>query len=214
MHCNDGRSGSAFSTLLTRPQPAKFGIVVSIFTLGGLTAALGSRVVHARVGNVGTLRSSACAVLVGSILLSIAKSVHAAIIARLIVGLGCGLATTTVPLVLAEIAPANQKRALGILNQLFIVTGVLVGQALSFPLGHAYMWRGVPAVSAVVAIGQLIGSKFVNVDPSTPASAEDEPLLERNVAREPLTILQLFTTKDTRVRYACKLIPLLWGNSC
>lgn len=96
-----------------------------------------------------------------------------------IIGLGCGLATTTVPLVLADLAPNGIKKALGILNQLFIVLGILVAQSLSFPLGKEMLWRGVPGIAAGIGILQLVGSVFVRLkgngghDPDV----ESEPLL-------------------------------------
>jgi MFS family permease len=91
-------------------------------------------VIHS-YGVVGTLRLSALFVLVGSALLALANSVPQMSAARTLVGLGCGISTTTVPLVLATVAPAHIRRSVGLLNQLFIVAGVLLGQALSFPLG-------------------------------------------------------------------------------
>jgi MFS family permease len=99
-----------------------------------------------------------------------------------ITGLGCGLATVTCPLFIAEIAPASMKKAMGISNQLFIVLGMLLGQSLSFPFAHPYRWRWVLVASISLATLQLAGSVFVRQEPehkSDEARGGDEetPLL-------------------------------------
>jgi hypothetical protein len=99
--------------------------VVSIFTLGGLIGSLGSNAITKPLGRVNTLRASAGCIMLGSTIVGLANHLSLMIIGRILIGLGCGLATVTVPLFLAEIAPPSIKKSLGILNQLFIVFGSL-----------------------------------------------------------------------------------------
>jgi MFS family permease len=115
----------------------------------------------------------------GSTVVGLANHLSLMIIGRILIGLGCGLATVTVPLFLAEIAPPSIKKSLGIMNQLFIVFGMLAGQSLSFPFSHEARWRYVFAVDG-----------------------EEEPLLGHEV--EPLSIKGLLTTNDSKIRRACK----------
>lgn len=114
------------------------------------------------------------------------------------VGVGCGLATTTVPLVLADLGPPGATKALGIANQLFIVLGILAAQALSFPFGRPGVWRYVPATAAAVAALQLLGSVLVRLpgDTSSGSAGEEEPLLG---AEPPLTISELLSSQDPQV---------------
>ncbi|BEI86451.1 hypothetical protein CcaverHIS002_0607380 [Cutaneotrichosporon cavernicola] len=150
------------------------------------------------------------AILLGSTALAVANSVFLMVLARVVVGLGCGLATTTVPLVLADLAPPGSKKALGIANQLFIVLGILVAQTLSFPFGRAGVWRVVPATAAAVALVQLLGSLLVRLPGDLPSSAPgEEPLLggaPRSRPEVPLTITELLSSRDPEVTRGLPLV--------
>lgn len=80
---------------------------------------------------------------------------------------------------LADLAPNGIKKALGIMNQLFIVLGLLAAQSLSFPLGKEMLWRGVPGIAAGIGTLQLVGSVFVRLkgNGGRDLDAEAEPLL-------------------------------------
>jgi MFS family permease len=183
------------------PQPTQFGLVVSIFTLGGLIGSLGSNAITKPLGRVNTLRASASCIMFGSTMVGLANHLSLMIIGRILIGLGCGLATVTVPLFLAEIAPPSIKKSLGILNQLFIVFGMLTGQSLSFPFAHGHRWRYVFLVAVIIGFVQLLGSFFIK-DGEKEKSGEDEPLLGDIV--EPLSIKGLLSTSDPKIRRACE----------
>ena len=66
------------------------------------------------------------------------------------------------PNYLSEIAPADKRGSVGVLNQLGIVTGIFVGQAVSIALASPSLWRFVPIVSACVAAAQgILSPKMV-----------------------------------------------------
>lgn len=113
----------------------------------------------------------------------------------MLIGIGSGLATVCVPLFLSEIAPPAIKRSLGIMNQLFIVFGMLIGQSLSFPFAKPLIWRWVFAVSSGLAVVQLAGSLLVR-DPSKSdaidaqiAGNEELPLIPSGECRSPMASL-------------------------
>jgi MFS family permease len=139
----------------------------------------------------------------GSTVVGLANHLSLMMIGRILIGLGCGLATVTVPLFLAEIAPPSIKKSLGILNQLFIVFGMLAGQSLSFPFSHGNRWRYVFMVAVIIGVVQLLGSFFIK-DGEKEKDDEEEPLLGQQV--EPLSIKDLLTTKDKKIRRACKFL--------
>jgi len=139
--------------------------------------------------------------MLGSMVVGLANHLALMIIGRIMIGLGCGLATVTVPLFLAEIAPPSIKKSLGILNQLFIVFGMLAGQSLSFPFSHENRWRYVFVVAVAIGVVQLLGSFFIK-DGEKETDDEEEPLLGNEV--EPLSIKGLLTTNDSKIRRACK----------
>ncbi|KAK1926694.1 putative vacuolar membrane protein [Papiliotrema laurentii] len=183
-----------------------FGLVVSIFTIGGLVGSLASDTVTRRLGRLGTFRLSAQLILIGAALVGLSNTVVQMLIGRVSVGLGCGLASVSVPLFLGEIAPANIKKALGIANQLFIVVGMLVGQSLSFPFAQYGRWRWVFAFSVGLALCQLLGSLWIVVPRAEKqiaevADAESAPLLDPH-QREGrlLSIKDLFTSQDPVIR--------------
>lgn len=122
------------------------------------------------------------------------------------VGFGAGLATVSVPLFLSEIAPPSIKKSLGIMNQLFIVIGMLLGQSLSIPLTRYGQWRWVFAVSAGLAVLQILGSLAISAPEVKrevrDAGGEDQPLLEggEDQVKEVMSIKDLFTSKDQVIR--------------
>lgn len=63
-------------------QSKKFGLVVAIFTLGGLAGALSSDRLTTARGRVGVLRISALSVLVGSIMTGLANTFLSLLVGR------------------------------------------------------------------------------------------------------------------------------------
>ncbi|UOH80254.1 hypothetical protein LQV05_002905 [Cryptococcus neoformans] len=188
---------------------SSFGIVVSIFTLGGLLGSLAASTTTSRYGQVGTLRLSAAMVLAGSTCIGFAGNTSSMLIGRILVGIGCGLSTVTVPVFVAQIAPPSMKRSLGISNQISIVIGMLAAQSLSFPFAHPDRWRFVFIAPAMVALIQLGGSLLVN-NPvvESQEAPELEALSEPSQEVETLTIKDLFLSREPHVTKG-----LFQGNS-
>ncbi|OXM76515.1 vacuolar membrane protein [Cryptococcus neoformans Bt63] len=179
---------------------SSFGIVVSIFTLGGLLGSLAASTTTSRYGQVGTLRLSAAMVLAGSTCIGFAGNTSSMLIGRILVGIGCGLSTVTVPVFVAQIAPPSMKRSLGISNQISIVIGMLAAQSLSFPFAHPDRWRFVFIAPAMAALIQLGGSLLVNNPVMESQEAPElEALLEPSPEVETLTIKDLFLSREPHV---------------
>ncbi|KAK4688417.1 MFS transporter, ACS family, allantoate permease, partial [Tremellales sp. Uapishka_1] len=156
--------------------PCQFGLIVSVFTIGGLVGSLSANTTTARVGRIWVLRLSAISILIGAISIGAAGNISVMALGRLIIGFGCGLSTVSVPLFLSELAPSTIKGFMGIMNQLSIVFGILLAQSLAFPFAHPGTWRWVMMVSAGIAVIQLLGSMTVRLD-MIKAESEVEPLL-------------------------------------
>ncbi|WVN89847.1 uncharacterized protein L203_105077 [Cryptococcus depauperatus CBS 7841] len=176
---------------------AQFGLVVSILTLGGLLGSLSSNIVTGRLGKAGTLRCSAIIVSVGSAQIALANSIGFMAFGRIIVGIGCGLSTVTVPVFLAEIAPSSITRSLGIMNQVFIVMGMLIAQSLSFPFAKPAKWRYIFVVAFAIAIFQLCASLLVQ-ERTVEEEGEEEPLLN-GPKEKPMSIKELLLSRDSSV---------------
>ncbi|KIR55568.1 vacuolar membrane protein [Cryptococcus gattii Ru294] len=184
-----------------------FGLVVSIFTLGGLLGSLAASTTTSRYGQVATLRLSAAMVLAGSTCIGFAGSTNSMLIGRVLVGIGCGLSTVTVPVFIAQIAPPIMKRSLGISNQISIVIGMLVAQSLSFPFAHPGRWRFVFIAPAMLALIQLAGSLLVkNPLVESQEDPELEALLEPSQEVGALTIKGLFLSREPDVTNAFHVV--------
>lgn len=72
-----------------------------------------------------------------------ARSVEMLLLARLIVGLASGLATSTGPMYLAEISPLHLRGTVATFYSIGIVLGIFIGQLCSLEetLGTATRWR-------------------------------------------------------------------------
>jgi SP family sugar:H+ symporter-like MFS transporter len=78
------------------------------------------------------------------------------ILFRVVLGLAVGAASLIVPLYLSEMAPTEVRGALSALNQLMIVTGILIAYLVNYALADAEAWRwmvGLALVPSLLLIG-------------------------------------------------------------
>ncbi|KAJ3120154.1 Solute carrier 2, facilitated glucose transporter member 4 [Physocladia obscura] len=108
----------------------EWGLFVSIFLVGGTVAGSMAGALCQSVGPRRVLLLSAIIFVVAAAIQSTASSVLVLCLARLIGGVSAGTGTVAVPLYIAAVAPLNLRGALGALNQLAIVTGILASQIL------------------------------------------------------------------------------------
>jgi MFS transporter, SP family, sugar:H+ symporter len=113
---------------------------------------------------------------VGAIAASAAPSAWALVGARFVLGLAVGCAALVVPLYLSEIAPTRMRGAIGSLNQLMIVVGILVAFIVNAILASSGDWRLMLGLAAVPSLVLLVGMFSM---PETPRflvreGAEDE----------------------------------------
>ena len=62
------------------------------------------------------------------------------------------------PNYLNEVAPPDRKGSIGVLNQLGIVTGILLGQSSSLALASTHTWKYVFLVSSAIALVHILAS--------------------------------------------------------
>ncbi len=127
-------------------------------------------------------------ILVLSAILFAASSVGAALprnlnefmAARFVGGLAIGMASLLAPLYIAEVAPARNRGRLVSLNQMAIVTGILLAYFINWGLsfGGPENWRWMFASAAVPSIVFLIALFFVPESPRflTEVGREEEAL--------------------------------------
>lgn len=93
---------------------------------------------------------------------------------------------------------------MGILNQLSIVFGLLLGQSLAFPFAKAYIWRYTMIVAVGIAVLQLFAGFAVPVPRKEVGGVDEErPLLVS--AEEPVLSLKgVLRSQDKIVRRGCE----------
>src|SRR5262252_7207457 len=87
--------------------------------------------------------------------------------ARLVGGVAIGIASTLSPLYVAEISPAQKRGLLVSLNQLAIVTGILLSYSVNYLLTGAgpANWRWMFALAALPSIAFLLMLLFIPESP-------------------------------------------------
>ncbi|KAI9787007.1 MAG: hypothetical protein M1816_007759 [Peltula sp. TS41687] len=145
--------------------PALFGLVSSIFTLGGLVGALVAGPCSTRYGRVPTMRIMTVFFILGPIFEAAASNISLFSIGRVLSGLGAGAAVVVVPVYISEVSPSGQKGVFGALTQVTINVGILATQALGLFLSRGQKWRIILAVAGAIGVVQLVGLSGVSESP-------------------------------------------------
>ena len=141
------------------------GIITASLSVGAIVGALYSSRTNERLGRRRTIMVAAVIVIVGTLAATFSPTFFLLVVSRLIIGLGIGLSSSTVPTYLSELAPARLRGAMGALNQIFIVLGILIAFLVSYGLGPSANWRAMFAGALVPAAILLFG---LIVLPETP----------------------------------------------
>jgi SP family arabinose:H+ symporter-like MFS transporter len=107
-------------------QAGMIGWVVSSLIVGAAIGAALSGVLSDKFGRKRMLMVSALLFIAGSVGSAFPNTVSGLIIARIIGGVGVGMASTLSPLYIAEIAPARNRGRLVSIYQFAVVTGIFV----------------------------------------------------------------------------------------
>jgi len=134
----------------------EFGLVQSIFTLGGLIGALAAGPFSNNRGRLLSMRLNTIPTIIGPILSALAPSVALMSVGRLLSGIGAGAALVVVPIYISEIAPPESKGFYGSFTQIMTNVGILTTQVLGYFLSHDSMWRAILAVAGGIAVVQAI----------------------------------------------------------
>ncbi|XP_020295331.1 solute carrier family 2, facilitated glucose transporter member 1-like isoform X2 [Pseudomyrmex gracilis] len=144
--CNDSVRERYNVQLSGRGLQILWSAIVSVFLLGGVSGSLIASWLSDRFGRKVALRVGNICGVVGAVLfllVRVTNSVELFLIGRVIVGLSGGLATSLLPMYMTEIAPLKLRGSVGVLCQLGITCGVLMGQiaGLNTVLGTPESWH-------------------------------------------------------------------------
>jgi MFS transporter, SP family, sugar:H+ symporter len=141
------------------------GAIVAGLLLGAMIGAACAGRMADRLGRRKLIMIAAVVFTVGALLAAFAPTVGVLIAARVILGLAVGSAALVVPLYLSEIAPTEIRGAISSLNQLMIVSGILVAFIVNAILASSGNWRLMLGLAAVPAVILFVGMFFM---PETP----------------------------------------------
>lgn len=171
---------------------AQFAVVSSIFTVGGLIGALAGGPITSSRGRLVSMRLTGALYIVGSLVETVAGSIPALALGRLVVGVGAGGSTVIVPLYISEVSPPASRGFFGFFTQISINVGILFVQTLGFFLSHGSAWRWILATGVIVAAAQTFGSLVMPESPAWLATARGDVVKARRT-------LQRIRGHDVRV---------------
>src|SRR5579862_4687504 len=134
-------------------------VIVSGVLAGAATGALAGGRLADLFGRRKLLIITAVIFAAGAILCAVAMSATTLIIGRIIVGLGIGLSSGTVPVYISEVSPAEARGWQVSLFQLAITVGILLAYVVDYAFSKIEGWRwmfGLAVVpAAIFALGML-----------------------------------------------------------
>ncbi len=142
------------------------GLAVSIILIGALLGALCAGSLADRFGRRMITLLTALIFIIGIWAVVIASSFDMFLWGRFITGLGVGLASLTVPLYLAEIAPSHCRGAFVAMNQLAITIGIFAAYTIDYLFTPEAAWRSMFAVALIPAAIQFLGMLIFPESPS------------------------------------------------
>jgi sugar porter (SP) family MFS transporter len=130
------------------------GWAVSVVLIGCMFGAGLAGPISDRIGRRRFMLISAVLFLVSAVGCALPRTITEFVIFRFIGGLGIGSAAVLSPLYIAEIAPARARGALVSVNQLAIVTGILLAYFVNWVFAGAgpANWRWMYAMGAVPSV--------------------------------------------------------------
>ncbi len=154
--------------LVTSALPA--GAAIGALIVGGLADRLGRRTM---------LLWLAALFLVGALGTAFAPDLTVLVAMRFVLGLAVGGASATVPIYLAEMAPADRRGSIVAIDQVMIVTGQLLAYTSNAAIAelthHAASWRLMLALASLPAVALWIGMRAMPDSPRWYVARGREP---------------------------------------
>ncbi|KAH8724173.1 hypothetical protein GQ44DRAFT_618848 [Phaeosphaeriaceae sp. PMI808] len=163
--------------------PTEWGVVGSMYTLGGLIGALSAGPVARKYGRLRTMQMTTIFFTIGPVFEALSPSIAVMAFGRLLSGVGAGAAVVIVPLYISEISPPAQRGFFGAFTQIMCNVGILFAQLLGYFLSHDSYWRYILAVGGFVGIVQAVGLLFSVESPKYLAEQGNMTLAKKTLRR-------------------------------
>ncbi|XP_044528880.1 solute carrier family 2, facilitated glucose transporter member 4 isoform X1 [Gracilinanus agilis] len=147
-----------------------WSLSVAIFSVGGMISSFLIGIISQWLGRKRAMMVNNGVALLGGAFMGLAKtaaSYEMLILGRFLIGAYSGLTSGLVPMYVGEIAPTHLRGALGTLNQLAIVIGILVAQVLGLDsmLGTEKLWPLLLSLTVLPTLLQLVLLPFCPESP-------------------------------------------------
>ncbi|MFI9383066.1 sugar porter family MFS transporter [Kutzneria sp. NPDC052558] len=133
------------------------GFVNGALAAGAIIGALLVIKLADSLGRRRTIIVAATVFALGTVGCTFAPSFEVLVAFRFIVGVAVGASSATVPTYLAELAPGKVRGMLSSLNQLMIVSGILIAYIVDDILADSANWRAMIAAAIIPAVILLVG---------------------------------------------------------
>src|ERR1700751_506044 len=140
-------------------------VIVSGVLAGAAVGALGGGRMADLFGRRKLLITTAIIFAAGAILCAVAQSPTMLVVGRIIVGLGIGLSSSTVPVYISEVAPADARGWQVSLFQLAITVGILLAYLVDYAFARVAGWRWMFGIAIVPAAIFGLGMVFLPESP-------------------------------------------------
>lgn len=173
-------TGIVSALLISMPKefevgPMLQGVIVSAMLMGAVLGAAVSGKITDYQGRRDTILGTAAIYALGSFSTAVASTPLMLILGRLIVGVAIGSTSVTVPLYLAEIAPAPRRGMLVSFNQLAITIGILAAFCVgAYVIHNALSWHLIPLLGVAPALLLGIGALCLPESPRWLMLQDDE----------------------------------------
>jgi SP family galactose:H+ symporter-like MFS transporter len=129
------------------------GLLVIVVLGGAVVGALITGQICDKLGRRDIITATSATFALGAFGSGLAPSIDWLIVSRAVVGLAIGAVSVSVPLYIAEIAPAKSRGALVSCNQLAITVGILLSYVTAAVLGdHGDAWRYMFMTGSALAV--------------------------------------------------------------
>ncbi|KAI8942943.1 hypothetical protein NX059_000982 [Plenodomus lindquistii] len=143
--------------------PTEWGVVGSMYTLGGLIGALSAGPLAGKFGRLRTMQMTTMFFAIGPVFEALSPSIAVMAFGRLLSGVGAGASVVIVPLYISEIAPPADKGFFGAFTQIMCNVGIFITQLLGYFLSHDSYWRIILAIGGLIGLAQAAGL-FLSVE--------------------------------------------------
>lgn len=147
-------------------------VAVSIVLAGAALGAAVAGYFTDRFGRKPVLLVNAVIFGVFAVVTGMANGLTLFLVARFLVGLAIGVTSMATPLYIAELAPSAIRGALVTLNQLAIVTGIVVAYYVDYLFAGSANWRGMFISAVAPSVLLLVALFFLPESPRWLAARE------------------------------------------